>query len=1560
MKRNINLMQNGIDIENDSLNELQKEYILQALANLGQRIGIKGDGISYRNFSFLDLLNNENISYNANEHIGWLKYQDLGDNELVATFGITNIDSGEETLLSNINTKDINDILYASNEIQFTIPINNIEKYSKNSIISNDGNILTIITVGKILGYEDVDENNGVLLYYKFDVKTNKPIYIAKIGYVSSDNSSNYYYALELDRAKDNEGVYINNEYELTIKLFDSKLLGIYTDTFNNLFMYSAHNNGEDLGFAFLRKDFLDLEKFKAYNNDLNNNYDSNSPLSVIMNNISNNNYYASTKLTLYLNTEANEFLYSDKDELRDTISLYKNEYNFIDIEEELYNINNDITDFYRNSLIYYNDKFFIENRSQFIKRILCKLYETIVDESESLNISNTKNYYKMYIPFNYELSYVCNSNNELNIYWSNDIYVLLANLTNNSSKKDILHKDNYLIFDYDEIDKVQSYRFEIDYNKKYEDIINSVNVRKIYSMPFVDADETWNINGSSTSIRAIGKDAGNPNIIIIYSKTKEYKNDSIDSVDSYEIINTVANKDFSSEEFIREQFEIDKSLFANISTDKVYCYAWLPKITNINKELFDNSIILNICDLDCLESSLIKDYYLGSNILTIWYYTIENNTYKFKLIEKDGKAMPLGVTENLESIINSTTLLNLNEQELLILKAEIESLGQELLTGSNKRWGIIKNKKGSDYNKNYNNNLNTIIQYTNNLEYEVSDTKNSVKYDENLTDKFINSVADLGRTNVTNVLYPKYITEEVEEEIQTEVQVNELINKLQSEEQITIEINGDKFKVNDQIKDVIKQVIETKLETQSIKVSTKVLKKDTDNSYYNEYIFNDNIPTIDFKEIFIRNINTLNKYNVLSLDEEGHTYYGYLGSSYDETNKSTLHLGTLNKNINIGTDTLVNDIDIDTFKKYDKLSLDFDHILLNSSKTLETSSYPYTTKKIINDDGITYDEYKVGKYWILDKLYNNEFTYNINNDDIINNIFDDLTSETINVYEYIYDDFFETNNQYNDIILNNPIINFKDVRDENNTINYYFICINYIIQNIFNINLKDKYKNGKIIIYFGSNKLLIIKNPIERKIPLFFLKVNDPLIIKQQNNVIWSTDTIDILLNETTIKNNEETQNVISIMTKFDKYNLIGTDRYVIWDYNYTNGDFEYQIKPDQNWIATNIEILNIRAESIDDNGNEITYNEIDQNRNIPITISYEYRLIYTSNGNIKYGNSIHNKIKISETLKTEYIETVIDSNNVQLSNTTLIIPIDIPIEPIEIIDPETELSITQNVNSCKVRIFYQRYSANLGEEIISSICQPTVLNPDNMDHTIIVRDTYNINYEYIPFIQNYLTPEWLINNPNIKNSINTTITTTNYEYIVTADNASTVNDKIVLIGGDTKTWTYFTNKNGNIFEKDITVSTHSITIRKKSGYYIYWGSIMPTIDTNPEDELSYIIPGSEQYGNSYTPGWYCTGIEDLSTYALVNNQVVNAWESPTFEDSYTWLGEEVPAQYLILPKHTKASTKNTEFEQLPSITYKQDIVIKNMNYTIYDISQGPTEHVKNNLKFYLVYDPD
>ena len=101
MIKNINLMQNEHDFAWDQYSE---EYIIQALANLGQRIGIKGDSIAYRSFTFNDILTSD-ISYSPNTHIGYIEYirnneniiDEIESSRYKANFGIT-----EKTNLSNI------------------------------------------------------------------------------------------------------------------------------------------------------------------------------------------------------------------------------------------------------------------------------------------------------------------------------------------------------------------------------------------------------------------------------------------------------------------------------------------------------------------------------------------------------------------------------------------------------------------------------------------------------------------------------------------------------------------------------------------------------------------------------------------------------------------------------------------------------------------------------------------------------------------------------------------------------------------------------------------------------------------------------------------------------------------------------------------------------------------------------------------------------------------------------------------------------------------------------------------------------------------------------------------------------------------------------------------------------------------------------------------------------------------------------------------------------------------------------------------------------------------
>ena len=151
MIKNVNLMQNPQDIIWDKESEYSREHLIQALANLGQRIGIKGDGISYKSFTFNDILDK---TYSASQYVGFIEYfRDSDSNDLKAKFGVTDkyniYNSNNEQILEI--SQNINNAFIFPSDLTFSLPVNNIEKYSKNSICVNSNGEFTIILVGKII-----------------------------------------------------------------------------------------------------------------------------------------------------------------------------------------------------------------------------------------------------------------------------------------------------------------------------------------------------------------------------------------------------------------------------------------------------------------------------------------------------------------------------------------------------------------------------------------------------------------------------------------------------------------------------------------------------------------------------------------------------------------------------------------------------------------------------------------------------------------------------------------------------------------------------------------------------------------------------------------------------------------------------------------------------------------------------------------------------------------------------------------------------------------------------------------------------------------------------------------------------------------------------------------------------------------------------------------------------------------------------------------------------------------------------------------------------------------
>ena len=948
MIKNVNLLQNPIEYDKHV-----EEYLIQALANLGQRIGIKGDGISYQHFTFGDIIG-DSTSYYGTPTLGYIQYQKSAESDrYVAVFGTCTYDdeTGETYNYKSLSESlNINDVLYFPNDLTFDIILGGIEKYSKNSICINDGKDITFMLVGKMMGTNDDDDLNSVLYYYKFDINSNLLKFGAKIYYDSSDENGDWFHLmLVTNKTYKNNGYKdssLSDEYEMNFHVFNAKTLKEldtkYYNSFLSSFKFSNYKGTNEIPFSLIRAEYNDITELLTYNNEESYHFTSNSPISLILNYLPNSLYDKGTVDLIY-NTNNNEFFSINSSEFETIVSMFNLEYG-INLNEDIYQLNEDCNNLYYNIFSYYNEKYYLETRIGFIKRILAKLYEKVCDY----------NYAKetiLYIPIDYQFHYICNSNDSMYIYYSTNTYVNFVNLSLTNTSDGFWSKNTNLIFDYNnDIGKVKTYNFEINYNRNNEKLINSVIIKDIFTMPYINAENNWSINDTNTTIKAVGKDAGNPNIILIYNRDK-----ACDEKSSYYLLNAISNYEkIKGAEFEQKFFNVHPALFENTYTINIQCCAYIPVIDKNNFEYFRNSIILSISDLECLSDATYKTYYKGSYILTMWRVTeISENDYEFQCINQidSDYALALGSTVNIVNATNDNTVANLNDQDLILLKSIITQVSQERLSINENNWMIIKNKQSEEYsavNDNigqYLNDLNGIIQYNDTVKLN----NNHVTHSQ--TNKYLPS---LGNIKTTNSLYPKYYkTQSTVSTSKTEI-IKELKNVgtfIGSERQSKVYVDGSQVQ---NIESLI-QTIEAKYDEQEsiIEHAVQIEQIEKSKYNYNEFIFNENVPTLDFGEVFNRNFNVLNRLNVVSLDQNGKIYNAYFGTSYDEQNKATLHIGSNNTNINVGTETLLDEIEKTKFNTHDTLSIDFNNIILNASKQL-ISKQSILFQPVVN--GTTYN----------------------------------------------------------------------------------------------------------------------------------------------------------------------------------------------------------------------------------------------------------------------------------------------------------------------------------------------------------------------------------------------------------------------------------------------------------------------------------------------------------------------------------------------------------------------------------------------------------------------------
>lgn len=1119
----INSLQNTESYSDYIASYLDKS--LSALANSGQRFNIKSPGIKYKNITL------EEILFGTN---GKLKNKlvelsiDPNKYELYYTGNDNTNNTFESIKFSNSLVLDLNKNSKLEN-IQYIF--NHLDGFSNDSYIQINDDLLTGFLKGKL----SQEENESELIYFQVRISDNNRLehyistkYYGKLN--ENETSGEYYILYKLDYIKD-------EQYNLSIYLFTLDFVvneineqlalnipGINTDNsvFNSSYIkkfydfnesYIDEDTNEIKIFSFINNTFIDYDKYSILTNNISELSFVNFILThtikayetdfiklndlVITRDISNYTYSITSEIT-------NQDGYLTSNDLRKYV---------IDLQnlENLYN---------QLYIIFNEDNYFSLNTTNHIyKHLLYSLYYNIKQHYNQQNTIQDK----IYIPLRYHFNCYISDQNENLIYYIDNIYVKnfadLSYISNYDIENESLNK--ILYYNPNLIDHIDIYNINVNYNTILENnVINSILVNKLYTLPYINKLNNWVIDNDDTNISILNNQyTGIKQLFIYSSKTssQSYNN---------EILNISDNSILSNIQYVERQFKINPNLFYIYSNIDIYCNTNIPTINSSNKDFFKNSLIISISSNDNIienneNDSTYKDDYQLDYVYSLWKPNFETN--EFDLVT-------LADNENSE---NSFAFDPFNNYEIYLRNnykfkyingfytSKQDKDNQSQIITDN-YIGILRNKQGYHYHSNYYNDYNFILEYLN--ENIINENGTKIDYSDH---KFINDIKNL---DITNIIYPTYqlftVNSSKIEEIETlqnidlDIYTAYVSIAINENNKVLIEVKNDQNRI--QVLDLVKNIVSRE---QQVEIGIFINKTNSDNAsqYFNEYIFNENIPTIDLKEVFVRNNNNLNRVNILGIgqiqntdeqiDKENLTclYNGYIGTNYNDTSKDVLHISTSNENINIGFDTLLNINQIDKFTRYKTLSIDgFENLeikLKSSSSTNNqlllqgTSSNLITYKPVINQ--ITPDIYSSSNILVGECSHillvhlnpsENNTSYTLSNLSI-DDTFDNTTTSFTNVmFLPLVVEFHEVNGIssynyqyktiYNTINLNRYILNVFNIDISTNDY-------------LFNLDEKSniiKLKDGNKTLY-----LLIVNDNKLSQVEKTYLS-SDSLYLKENN----------------------------------------------------------------------------------------------------------------------------------------------------------------------------------------------------------------------------------------------------------------------------------------------------------------------------------------------------------------------------------------------------------------------------------------------------------------------------
>lgn len=821
----LNTIQSGVQ------SSYSDKYIKQALSNLGQRTGTRGDSIINQDFKITDIKNFD-VDINTVNYI-CVAYDPLsGDMDCIYNDNILQADH------SNMFTSlDIVDIVEVNN-----VPI--VEYIGD----WNDLNTVRIYKnhINNSYFVSGVCLNNGVateIIALEFDENTNT--ILNGLSLVVDNNFVSFVIGQTIDgniQIKDNVKFQIQNSNNLT---------------FNTL--------------------YTDVAKFVSVNDIVDYITDG-----VVVTETDTDIQYNKTKFTYYINILPN---------------YIKNLYN---------------------ESVYFADNSYVGLKKYIIREFVKRLY------ADSGYDASDNNVFEVY--FNKDYSFACLVNSTTNgIYVSYDILVKFANSDIDTNNLQYIEATSNID------DKIAAYKFYVTYldNDKY---VDTILVDKMYVLPYIKENDrhehVWVLNDNETDIRTSGKDAGNPNIIMMsYVKVAEGDQVSYSTEDSIDIkvLHTYEETDgnasfkdlllqYTNIDGIQRSFNYFLPTLVPVRNSNYFKFdITLPNVNKLIEEnaiferIVKNTLLMTFVDVNIStdkkynnvtgENNTLGELLHGNvqtvSYITVYWHIVNNNgIYTWEPILNpalgDGDSTNLPVLD-LGSMFSFTDFVDFYVHSLM---TPDEYLFSWLVFDP-----ISKQLKNAVSDDVLNENLIHLVLKPDTADYYSTSTS-TVKYD--------------GYENNLNFA-PKFLKGKGLDSQSNRIDIIEYRDATNGSEILRIKDTPDEYSNVEKF---------FTLENRKVSAISKV-----NNDFVPNADASNKYPTFDFREMLTLNQTLLNRLNIISIAPDKRVYNAYIGHATTGINETdydydVLAIGSYRQNNNMNSNiTLTNSAN--NFSEYDRIRMD-------------------------------------------------------------------------------------------------------------------------------------------------------------------------------------------------------------------------------------------------------------------------------------------------------------------------------------------------------------------------------------------------------------------------------------------------------------------------------------------------------------------------------------------------------------------------------------------------------------------------------------------------------------